>query len=258
MGGQITHKPRNFVNRIDDVWVQSLYNDTHITFMFKWDDRTKSIQQGEVDWEPYEVNLDIYGVKEQGPNGTTFEEDPFHKESIAAKQNHYAVYNDGIAFQFPVKWQELPAPRKPRYLWGDDQFSVDITKWTADGNLNVFQGTGWDQDFEELDFTEEVELVKAEWKNGQWIVIIKRPIKAPYEEVSYLEKGKYIPMVFFGWDGHNGDVGRKMAVSAFYYLVMDPPIPTTTYIYPTLMAVGMVIVEGWILTRRANRRKEKK
>ena len=27
MGGQITHKPRNFVNRIDDIWMKSLYND---------------------------------------------------------------------------------------------------------------------------------------------------------------------------------------------------------------------------------------
>jgi mono/diheme cytochrome c family protein len=27
MGGQITHKPRNFVIRIDDIWVMSLYND---------------------------------------------------------------------------------------------------------------------------------------------------------------------------------------------------------------------------------------
>ncbi len=258
MGGQITHKPRNFVNRIDDIWVQSLYNETHITFMFKWDDRTKSIQQEEVDWDPEEVNLEDYGVEEQSPSGTTFDEDPFHEESLAAKQNNYAVYNDGIAFQFPVKWQELPAPRKPRYLWGDEQFPVDITKWTADGELAVYEGTGWDQDFTELDFAEEVELVKAEWKNGLWTVIVKRPIKSPYDEVSYLEVGKYIPMVFFGWDGHNGDVGRKMAVSAFYYLVMDPPIPTTTYIYPTLMAFGIVIVEGWILTRRANRRKEKK
>ena len=258
MGGQITHKPRNFVNRIDDLWVQSLYNETHISFMFKWDDRTKSIQQEEVDWDPTEVNLADYGVEEQGPSGTTFDEDPFHEESLAAKQNNYAVYNDGIAFQFPIKWQELPAPRKPRYLWGDEQFPVDITKWTADGELAVYEGTGWDQDFTELDFVEEVELVKAEWKNGLWTVIVQRPIKSPYDEVSYLEVGKYIPMVFFGWDGHNGDVGRQMAVSAFYYLVMDPPIPTTTYIYPTLMAVGMVIVEGWILTRRANRRKEKK
>jgi len=258
MGGQITHKPRNFVNRIDDVWVQSLYNDTHIEFLFRWDDRTKSIQEDEVDWDPTEVNLGDYGVEEQAPQGTTFAEDPFHQESIAAKQKDgYSVYNDGVAFQFPVKWQELPAPRKPRYFWGDETFSVDITKWTADGTLAVYEGTGWDQDFTDLDFQEEVEVVKAEWVNGRWTVLVKRPLKGDYEEVAYLEQGKYIPMVFFAWDGHNGDVARKMAVSAFYYLVMEPPIPMSTYVYPALIAVGIVIVEGWVLGRRANRRKAK-
>ena len=258
MGGQITHKPRNFVNRLDDMWVQTLFNETHITFMFKWNDRTKSIQEEDVDWDPTEVNLEEYGVEEQGPIGTSFEDAQFHPGSIAGQQNKYAVYNDGIAFQFPVKWQELPAPRKPRYLWGDELFPVDITKWTADGTLAVYEGTGWDQEFTELDFAEETELVKAEWKNGLWTVIVTRPIKSPYDEVSYLETGKYIPMVFFGWDGHNGDVGRKMAVSAFYYLKMDPPVSNTVYIYPTVMAIGMVGIEGWILARRANRRKEKK
>lgn len=258
MGGQITHKPRNFVNRIDDMWVQTLYNDTHIAFMFRWDDRTKSIQEDEVDWDPTEVNLADYGVEEQAPQGTTFDEDPFHQESIAAKQKDgYTVYNDGVAFQFPIKWQELPAPRKPRYFWGDETFSVDLTKWTADGTLGVYEGTGWDQDLTELDFQEEVEVVKAEWANGRWTVIVKRPLKGDYEENAYLEQGKYIPMVFFAWDGHNGDVGRKMAVSAFYYLVMEPPIPLSTYVYPSLIAVGIVIVEGWVLGRRANRRKAK-
>ncbi len=258
LGGQITHKPRNFVNRIDDAWVQSVYNSDHILFMFKWDDRTKSVQEGEVDWDPTEVNLGDYGIEEQSPEGSLFADEQFHPESIAAKQKDgYAVFNDGIAFQFPIKWQELPAPRKPRYFWGDERFAADITKWTADGTLGVYEGTGWDQDFTELDFQEEVSVVKAEWVNGRWTVIIKRPIKGDYEEVAYLEAGKYIPMVFFAWDGHNGDVGRKMAVSAFYYLVMEPTIPNTTYIYPILMGVGIIVLEGWVLGRRANRRKEK-
>ncbi|MCH7616120.1 MAG: hypothetical protein IH978_10365, partial [Nitrospinae bacterium] len=77
------------------------------------------------------------------------------------------------------------------------------------------------------------------------------------EEVAYLENGQYIPMVFFAWDGHNGDVGRKMAVSAIYYLVMEPPVENTVFIYPTIMAVGIIVLEGWVLGRRSNRRKEK-
>ncbi len=258
MGGQITHKPRNFVNRIDDVWVQSLYNETHISFMFRWDDRTKSVQKDSVDWEPYEVNLGDYGIEEQPPGGSKFADDPEHPESIAAKQTSYQVFNDGLAFQLPIKWQELPAPRKPRYFWGDEGFPVDITKWTADGELKAYQGTGWDVDFDDRDdFTEQLKVVKAEWSNGRWTVIVTRPLKGDYEEDAYIELGKYIPINFFVWDGHNGDVGRKMAVSAFYYLVLEPPIEKETYIYPTLAAIGLVLVEGWILTRRANRRKGK-
>jgi mono/diheme cytochrome c family protein len=258
LGGQITHKPRNFVNRIDDAWVQSIYNDEYISFLFQWDDRTKSVAEDELDFDPTEVNLEDYGVVEQPPGGSRFDDDPAHPESIAAQQNQYMVYNDGIAFEFPVKWQELPAPRKPRYLWGDEKFAMDITKWTADGVLYAYEGTGWDQDFSERDdFTEQMKIAKAEGKNGRWTVLIHRPIKGDYEEDAYLQAGQYIPMVFFAWDGHNGDAGRKMAVSAFYYLVMEPPIPQEAYIYPVLVAIGMVGIEGWVLTRRKNKRQGK-
>jgi len=257
IGGQITHKPRNFVNRIEDIWVQSVYNETHVVLMFRWDDRSKSVQEDEVDWDPYEVNLEDYGIEEQAPGGSKFDDDPFHADSLAAKQVSYQVFNDGLAFQMPIKYQELPFPRKPRYFWGDEGFPVDIVKWTADGNLLAYEGTGWDQDLEDRDdFTEQIKLVKSEWKEGRWTVIISRPLTADYEEDTYIELGKYIPINFFVWDGHNGDVGRKMGVSAFYYLVLEPPTPKEAKWYALLAGVGLVIVEGWIMTRRSNRRKE--
>lgn len=251
LGGQITHKPRNFVTRIDDLWVKSLYNEKNIVFMFQWDDRSKSIATEKPKFQPTEVNLEAYGVKEQDPR--TGEEG-----SIAANQMKYNVYNDALAFQFPVKWQELPPPEKPRYFWGDQKYPVDIVKWEADGSVRAFTGKGWDQDFEDRDdYTEKVKVLKSEWKDGRWTLMISRPRKADYDEDTYFEVGKYIPTVFFVWDGHNGDIGRKMSVSAFYYTILEPPIPKETYIYPTLIAVGIVILEGWVLTRRANKRKQK-
>jgi hypothetical protein len=48
-----------------------------------------------------------------------------------------------------------------------------------------------------------------------------------------------------------------MAVSAFYYTFMNPPVPQETYIYPVVIAVGVVLLEGWVLTRRSNRKKGK-
>ncbi|WP_455388026.1 c-type cytochrome [Petrachloros mirabilis] len=253
MGGQITHKPRNFVNRIDDIWVRSLYNDQSVVYLLEWDDRTKSVAAEKLPWEPTEVNLDI---KEQEPK--TGEEG-----SIAANQNKYTVYNDAIAIETPIKWKELPAPIKPRYLFGtNEQFPVDIVKWEADGSIRAFLGTGWDKDFEERDtYEESLKVLKSEWKNGRWYVMIQRPLgnkkDQDYDEDTFFEVGQYIPTVFFAWDGHNGDAGRKMAVSAFYYTFLNPPIPRETYIYPFVIAFGVVLLEGWVLTRRANKKKGK-
>ncbi|RPH80746.1 MAG: hypothetical protein EHM80_04420 [Nitrospiraceae bacterium] len=253
MGGQITHKPRNFVNRIDDIWMKSVYNDKDVAFMFQWDDRTKSVAEGKLPWPPTAVNIDI---KEQDPK--TGEEG-----SIASHQNNYTVYNDAVAMQTAVKWKELPAPIKPRYLFGsNEEYPVDIMKWEADGSLRAFKGTGWDKDFEERDnYEESSKLLFSEWKNGQWTVIIQRPLgnkkDQDYDEDTFFEMGQYIPTVFFAWDGHNGDAGRKMAVSAFYYTFLEPPTPREAYIYPIVIAFGVVLLEGWVLTRRSNKRKGK-
>ncbi len=253
LGGQITHKPRNFVNRIDDMWVKSVYNDTHVAFMFQWDDRTKSVAEGKLPWPPTSVNID---VKEQEPK--TGEEG-----SIAMHQNNYTVYNDAVAMQTAVKWKELPAPIKPRYLFGsNEQFPVDILKWEADNSLRAFKGTGWDKDFEQRDNYEEfTKILFSEWKNGRWTVIMQRPLGNNkdniYDEDTFFEMGQYIPTVFFAWDGHNGDAGRKMAVSAFYYTFLEPPMPKEAYIYPIVIAAGVVFLEGWILIRRSNKKKAK-
>ena len=253
MGGQITHKPRNFVNRIDDIWVKSLYNDKHVVFMFQWDDRTKSVAEGKLPWAPTSVNVE---VKEQDPK--TGEEG-----SIAARQNNYTVYNDAIAMETAIKWKELPSPIKPRYLFGsNEQFPMDIVKWEADGSLRAFKGTGWDKDFEErYDYEENIKILFSEWKNGRWTVIVQRPLgdkkEQDYDADTFFEMGQYIPTVFFAWDGHNGDAGRKMAVSAFYYTFLEPPTPQEAYIYPIVIAAGVVLLEGWVLTRRSNKRKAK-
>ena len=241
LGGQITHKPRNFVNRIDDMWVRSLYNKNEIAFMFQWDDRSKS---------QVAPGVTVVPVAEAPP--TTGEPD-----SIAAKQNKYEVYNDAVAIQFPAKWEEIPPPEKPRYLFGEEKRPVDIWKWEADGTVKAYKGTGWDQPLEERPgATAALKLVKSEFKDGRWTVIIKRALKTEDKDLDVQFKtGQYIPTVFFAWDGHNGDAGLKMAVSAFYYSILEPPVPIEAKVYPILMGIGMIIAEGWILRRRATKKK---
>ena len=243
MGGQITHKPRNFVNRIDDLWVKSLYNKNEIAFLFQWDDRSKS---------QVAPGVNVVAVTE-APAKTGEE------GSIAAKQNNYEVYNDGVAIQFPAKWEEILPPEKPRYLHGEEKRHVDIWKWEADGTLKAYTGSGWDQPLEERSgSTATLKLVKSEFKDGLWTVMMKRALNTEDKDADVqFQTGRYIPTVFFAWDGHNGDTGLKMAVSAFYYSILEPPVPIEAKVYPILMAVGMIIAEGWILRRRASKRKLK-
>jgi hypothetical protein len=98
--------------------------------------------------------------------------------------------------------------------------------------------------------------LKAEFKDGRWTVIMKRPLTTDDKDAdAQFQVGKYIPTVFFAWDGHNGDAGLKMAVSAFYYSILQQPLSVEAKVYPIIMAVGMIIAEGWILRRRATKRR---
>jgi DMSO reductase family type II enzyme heme b subunit len=140
-------------------------------------------------------------------------------------------------------------------LHGEEKRPVDIWKWEADGTLKAYKGTGWDKPLEERSgATSSLKLLKSEFKDGLWTVLMKRELTTDDKDLDVqFQTGKYIPTVFFAWDGHNGDAGLKMAVSAFYYSILEPPVPIEAKIYPALMAVGVIIAEGWILRRRSTK-----
>ena len=60
-----------------------------------------------------------------------------------------------------------------------------------------------------------------------------------------------------GWREGCESCLRRTASRPEVYLVMEPPIPQEAYIYPILVAIGMVGIEGWVLTRRKNKRQGK-
>jgi mono/diheme cytochrome c family protein len=228
-GGQITHKPRNFVRLVDDVWVRSLYNDKEIAYLFEWDDRNKSV-----------------GAPEVLAAADQYQETPPAGEPIAYR---YAktIFNDAIAVQFPAKWEALTPPAKPRFMFGDPKNSVDIWKWESSGTVKEYTGKGWDQPLEARS-SQDVTAPLATFKDGRWQVILKRALETEDKENdAQFVTGKYIPTVFFAWDGHNGDAGRKLSLSSWYYTILIPPVPMKVYVYPVLAAIFVVGLEGWLM-----------
>ena len=235
MAGQIIHKSRNFVNKIDNIFVRSLYNNDEIAFLFEWDDRSQSIKPDDIE---------AFMPEEVPPSG----------EPAAEKVRAYGPFNDAIAIQFPTDWASLNPPEKPRFIHGDNNNSIDLWKWESDGTIRAYTGTGALEPLVERDASSAgLQVVLAEFTHGKWTVMVKRALTTENEGDVQFVPGEYIPTVFFAWEGHNGDFGIKMAISTFYSTILEPPIPASVAWWTIFIGAGVVIIEVWVLTGRRNR-----
>jgi hypothetical protein len=226
---------------VDEVWARSFYNDKEITFMLEWDDRNKSLMNEEA------KKIDPNTMPEVPPSGT----------AVADKGvRNWPVFDDAVAIQFPAKWKDLVPPVKPRFIFGDAKYAVDLWKWEATSGSKAYTGKGWDN----LAFREDkhLKVVQAQFSEGQWRVIMKRDLKTddPENEVQF-ELGYYIPIAFFAWDGHNGDAGRKMSMTTWYYTILEPPVPMKVYYLPPVMALFVVGIQFWLYSKFDVRRRKK-
>jgi DMSO reductase family type II enzyme heme b subunit len=248
MGTQIIHKPRHFDRTIDNVWVRSLYNKKEIAFLLEWDDRTKSLGSG--------------------PPPTNIQEVP---GTVAVSRVVPNVYNDAIALEFPTRWKELVPPEKPRFIFGGDPEkltrgekstditkSVDLWKWEADGTVKAFTGQGWDDLTERSESGPRIKAEGATFSNGKWSLVLKRSLTTDDDKDVQFAIGQYIPIDYFAWDGSNGETGLKMGLATWSYMILEPPLPRTAFVYP-LLAGGLVVgVEFWIYTKFRNNKSNRK
>jgi len=212
--GQVIQDPRMFTPSADEIQVQAVYNENELAFRLVWDDPTHSLP------------------------------DP-DKNS----------YEDAVAVQFPT---EIPqGAKRPYFLMGDPDLGVQLLRWSDTGGA---AGTPGEADAHGLagvvaqPASGVQTTATGEYVNGEYRVVMKRPLATPdHEQDIQFEPGKFIPVAFFVWDGSNGETGSKMAISHWYYFLLEPPLPRTVYVYP---AVGVVVAAGlqWWLIRRLRRR----
>ncbi|MEW6324177.1 MAG: c-type cytochrome [Nitrospirota bacterium] len=247
LGGQITRRPQNFNRRIENVWVKSIYNDEEIAFLLEWDDRTDSKAEGSNMPPPMNV-ADLTIPVAYYANKHVFNEVVPTLYPNWKSLPQPAIYNDAVAIQFPAKWQSLTPPERPFFIHGDPVKAVDLWKWENGAKPIAYTGKGVDDVKPRSD-----SLLKAEgaqFNEGVWRVIIKRPLKTEDKEGDVqFEQGKYIPIAFQAWDGDNGEAGARMALSAWYYLILQPPVPTTAFIYPPIVAIAMVGIQWWVIRK---------
>ncbi|NOY83948.1 MAG: hypothetical protein GXO96_03825 [Nitrospirae bacterium] len=246
MASQIIQPPRHFIRTIDDIRVRSLFNDKDIVFLLEWDDRTESHRDANGEATYDFKRLSSLAFPAINTTQYTHENNREKGPLKGVNPEPEGVYNDGIGLQFPFPqvWETLPAPLKPYFIHGDEKNGVDLWKWQSDGTLEEIAGHGIDA--LEVREDQNLKIVYSKWADGRWQLILKRALLTEDKEKSVqLVTGKNIPMTFFAWDGDAGETGGRMALSTFYYLMMEPPIPQTVYIVPPIVFFVFVGLLCW-------------
>ncbi len=257
MGSQIIQPPRHFLRTVDDIRVRALFDNKDLALLFEWDDRTESKKDENKPaiYDAKAISSISFPDARYTTTNYTHEDDDAVGPLKGVRPPDVGAYNDGIAIQFAQAWQKLPSPEKPYFIHGDTKRGVDIWKWESDGTTKELEGRGLDA--VSVRESANVKVTSAKWKNGRWQVVMKRALLTDDKEKSaQLEVGKNIPIVFFAWDGDAGEHDGKMALSTYYYLMLEPPVPSRVYVVPPIVAGVVILLEGWAFYTARRKKRE--
>ena len=125
-------------------------------------------------------------------------------------------FSDAVAIQIP---SETPTgPRKPYFIFGDSQSSVDLWFFDLAGTAPAqFTGKGSGA-ISPKDKTEVTGV--ANYDQGEWSVIFKRPLHP--ESAAAFSPGEFMPAAFSVWDGFSRERGNRRGLTLWYSLYVEP------------------------------------
>ena len=214
--GQIVIEPRQFNPSIDSVTAMSFYNDNEVAFLFTWDDRTKTLP------------------REDDETGETVE--------------------DAIAIQFPVKLPKNPSDSKPYFIWGGRR-PVYLWQWKVAEPDKITEMNAKGIDKASVQSSQSQVQVEGVYEDGRYRLWVKRALKTDDKNDLQFAPGIFIPIAFSAWDGANGDVKTKRAISTWYTFVLNPVPSNKRFVYPPLVAlisVGFLFGLRGSVRRRAS------
>jgi DMSO reductase family type II enzyme heme b subunit len=241
---------------IDLITVRALYNGQEIAFLLEWNDRFKNVTHQEASGGLDSLLKSVPAQEAKSPQETY--------PRIDLKAGFTGTLRDAVEVQFPVKVPE--GAGRPHFLLGDKGKPVSLWQWRADlneaaggagGKSPVIKMTaqGYREAPTVLPEASQNVTGQGEWKDGRWRVVLRRALKtADAANDVQFEPEKLIPIAVHALDGANSEHGLRMAVSSWYFLALETPVPMTAYLY----AVLAVALAGGaeVFAIRAARRRE--
>jgi len=152
--------------------------------------------------------------------------------------------------QFPVA---IPSGmERPYFLMGSASAPVYQWRWSSSSRSTAVPGLARGiERFDPIPGGGTSVGAQAVYDHGQWRVVFTRALATP-DTASQLpfRTGRAIPVAFFAWDGSNGEHGTRMAISTWYFLALDEPVPASVFISPVL-AMALTLGLGLLVVWRA-------
>jgi DMSO reductase family type II enzyme heme b subunit len=222
---QIIAKDRFFTPSNDTISVRAFYNADSIAMLLEWDDRTKSIPG-----------------------------DPKAQE-IADPD----IGEDMVAVQLPVAIPK--GAKKPYFIRGDAALPVNLWQWGSGTteqpeSVSLANARGL-ENMEDRDAAAVGLNAKGAYDKGTWRVVMTRPLAAGEAETDLqFTEGSFIPVAFSAWDGSNSETGTKHTLTAWYWLLLEPPTGSKPFVVALIVALLIGTGEVWWMRAAAARRRE--
>lgn len=267
--GQIMEPGRAFHPPTTSVTVQAIYDAESIAVLVRWHDASAqkagkngpsiAVPSEEDEGEatpvtaPEEAEASPFGDAVVTP-GTTppAAQDPFAEPEAPSEQP--SEFSDAVAVQIP---SQVPAgARKPYFIFGDNQNSVDV--WFFDlARPDPLQFTGRGSADITANDTGDLSGV-ASYDQGEWSVIFKRPLRA--SSGAAFTPGQFMPIAFSAWDGLSRERGNKRGLTLWYSLYVEPEVVPSAVGPMVKTALLILFVElvviGWVRWRYSRARGE--
>ncbi len=234
--GQIIRKQRWFAPAVSGVWVKAVHTADSIALRVSWDDRSESPDSA---WLGFVGR--VLGAL----------------DSDDSTREQPALWPDQLAVQFPVS---IPTGmERPYFLMGSPSAPVYQWRWSSSSRTSAVAGLARGIDrFDPLSGAGPG--AQAVYDHGQWRVVFTRAL-ASADTASQLpfRTGRAIPVAFFASDGSNGEHGTRMAISTWYFLALDEPVPARVFVSPVLammltLGLGMLVV--WRAQQKTSYRRQ--
>lgn len=160
------------------------------------------------------------------------------------------TFADQVVLQFPAALPE--GTERPYVLMGDSGNPVYLLRWTGDSGVIEANASGLGKITSQTGNQLQAKG-KVVFADGQYRLVIRRPRVTGDSRDPNFPVGRFLSVAFMAWDGGAGETGSQFSLSSWYYLHLEPPPSRARWIYPPVVALGVLGLELWGL-RWARRR----